>query len=87
MQQVGDVQHEDLLRAFFRLHLSNFGLLFPHVAEIISRASSQDPAGYSSLVSEANHVVIVSHIVKLPFTIAERISIDRLFVGKVLASR
>jgi hypothetical protein len=63
MTAAHDDQHEDLLRAFFRLHLSNFGLLFPHVADIIARAASEAPNRMSDLLLEANRIVIVRYTV------------------------
>jgi hypothetical protein len=71
MTAADDDQHEDLLRAFFRLHLSNFGLLFPHVADIIARAASEAPNRMSDLLLEANRIVIVRRTVMMFRTVLD----------------
>jgi nuclear pore complex protein Nup133 len=64
MNQVGEGNHDDLMRAFFRLRIADIGKLLPHVRDGTRRLLGDVPANIRDILSEANGVVLVHH----PFT-------------------
>ncbi|KAH9981165.1 Non-repetitive/WGA-negative nucleoporin C-terminal-domain-containing protein [Lactifluus volemus] len=58
MNQVGEGQHDDLMRAFFRLHVADIGKLLPHVRDGTRRLLGEVPATRPSVLSEANGIVL-----------------------------
>jgi nuclear pore complex protein Nup133 len=65
MNQVGEGQHDDLMRAFFRLHVADIGKLLPHVRDGTRRLLGEVPATRPSVLSEANGIVLVCHFTSI----------------------
>lgn len=59
MHQIDDTAHEDLVRAFFRLHVGDLGKLLRAVADVV-RSQANLTSATSNVLLEANRVVIVS---------------------------
>ncbi|KAI9466341.1 hypothetical protein BJY52DRAFT_1367647 [Lactarius psammicola] len=58
MNQVGEGQHADLMRAFFRLRVADIGKLLPHVRDGTRRLLGEAPANIPNILSEANGIVL-----------------------------
>lgn len=58
MQQIDDTAHEDLVRAFFRLHVADLGKLLRGVADVV-RSQGNSTIATTNILPEANRVVIV----------------------------
>ncbi|KAH9966798.1 Non-repetitive/WGA-negative nucleoporin C-terminal-domain-containing protein [Russula dissimulans] len=58
MNQVGEGNHDDLMRAFFRLRIADIGKLLPHVRDGTRRLLGDVPANIRDILSEANGVVL-----------------------------
>ena len=59
MNQVGEGQHADLMRAFFRLRVADIGKLLPHVRDGTRRLLGEAPTNIPNILSEANGIVLV----------------------------
>ena len=61
MEEIGDGPHEDVMRAFFRYHVTDIAKLLKKVLDVVhaSRAASST---FSAILSEANRVVLVSSL-------------------------
>jgi nuclear pore complex protein Nup133 len=66
MNQVGEGQHDDLMRAFFRLRVADIGKLLPHVRDGTRRLLGEAPTNMQNILSEANGIVLVCHLVAFP---------------------
>jgi len=62
MDEIGDGDHEDLMRVFFRAHVSDIGRLLKKVADIVKAASKSPTGNVNALLPEANRVVIVGFL-------------------------
>ncbi|KAF9013861.1 hypothetical protein BDQ17DRAFT_1320576 [Cyathus striatus] len=60
MSEVGDGQHEDVMRAFFRLHAADIGLLIRKVLELSKVASGESGISLSHFLPEANSIVVTA---------------------------
>ncbi|KAI0306443.1 Non-repetitive/WGA-negative nucleoporin C-terminal-domain-containing protein [Multifurca ochricompacta] len=58
MNQVGEGQHDDLMRAFFRLRAVDIGKLLPHVRDGTRRLLGEAPTNVPNILSEANSIVL-----------------------------
>jgi nuclear pore complex protein Nup133 len=59
MNQVGEGHHADLMRAFFRLRVTDIGRLPPHVRDGTRRMLGEAPTNIPNILSEANGIVLV----------------------------
>jgi nuclear pore complex protein Nup133 len=62
MEDIGDVHHEDVMRAFFRSRVSEVGKLIKQVAEVAMRAPAESGIRLEQLLPEANQIVLVRYI-------------------------
>jgi nuclear pore complex protein Nup133 len=62
MNQVGEGHHDDLMRAFFRLRIADIGKLLPHIRDDTRRQLGDLPANMTDVLSEANGIVLVGHL-------------------------
>ena len=62
MNQVDEGNHDDLMRAFFRLRVADIGKLLPHTRDGTRRLLGDVPANMTDVLSEANGVVLVRHL-------------------------
>jgi nuclear pore complex protein Nup133 len=58
MNQVGEGNHADLMRAFFRLRVADIGRLLPHVRDGTRRMLDETPTNVPNILSEANGIVL-----------------------------
>jgi len=58
MNQVGEGNHDDLMRAFFRLRIADIGKLLPHVRDATRRLLGDVPANLRDILSQANGIVL-----------------------------
>lgn len=63
MEEIGDASHEDVARAFFRSHVGDIGRLLKKVADTLSAVTKSAMGNVQTLLSEANHIVVV----RLPY--------------------
>ena len=61
MKEIGDVHHEDIMRAFFRSRVSEVGKLVKQVAEVAMRAPAESGIHLEQLLPEINQIVLVSY--------------------------
>ena len=64
MNQVGEGHHDDLMRAFFRLRIADIGKLLPHIRDGTRRQLGDVPANMTAVLSEANGIVLVRHLLR-----------------------
>jgi nuclear pore complex protein Nup133 len=62
MEEIGDVHHEDVMRAFFRSRVSEIGKLIKQVSEVAMRAPAESGIRLEQLLPEMNQIVLVSYI-------------------------
>lgn len=62
MEEIGDIHHEDVMRAFFRSRVSEVGKLIKQVAEVAMRAPAESGIQLEQLLPETNQIVLVSYI-------------------------
>lgn len=60
MAELGETNHEDVMRAFFRTKVSDIGRLIRKVMEVINLSTKQTGRPVAELLPEGNRVVIVS---------------------------
>ncbi|RXW20887.1 hypothetical protein EST38_g4970 [Candolleomyces aberdarensis] len=60
MAELGETNHEDVMRAFFRTKVSDIGRLVRKVMEVITLSSKQTERPIASLLPEGNRVVITA---------------------------
>ncbi|KAJ2920658.1 hypothetical protein H1R20_g16437, partial [Candolleomyces eurysporus] len=60
MAELGEANHEDVMRAFFRTKVSDIGRLIRKVMEVINLSSKQTERPIASLLPEGNRVVITA---------------------------
>jgi nuclear pore complex protein Nup133 len=70
MDEAKDFEHEDLIRAFFRLRVAELGQLLPYVTLLIRQAAEEAPESLLNYLGEANVIALVcitsmSHIYML----------------------
>ncbi|CAK5277413.1 unnamed protein product [Mycena citricolor] len=58
MERVNDINHDDVTRAFFRLRISNMGLLLAEVPDVITRLAQSQQRELAELLPEACHIVL-----------------------------
>ncbi|KAI0065375.1 hypothetical protein BV25DRAFT_1880143 [Artomyces pyxidatus] len=58
MEQVGEGHHEDFMRAFFRLRISELGKLLTHIRDATRKSLLQMPANTGTILKEANNVTL-----------------------------
>lgn len=59
MEQIGEAEHDDVMRAFFRLKIGDIGRLIKKVAQITTQASRATGRNMIEFLAEANRVVLV----------------------------
>jgi nuclear pore complex protein Nup133 len=59
MADVADGPHEDVMRAFFRLRVSDVGRLLKKILDIVTLLSQQAGRDLSQLLAEANSILVV----------------------------
>jgi nuclear pore complex protein Nup133 len=59
MEEVGEVQHEDVLRAFFRLRVDDIEMLIKKVADIAFQAPRITGRDIADFLPEANRIILV----------------------------
>jgi nuclear pore complex protein Nup133 len=64
MNHVGEGHHDDLMRAFFRLRVADIGKLLPHIRDGTRRQLGDVPANMTDVLSEANGIVLVRHVLR-----------------------
>ena len=62
MADVADGPHEDVMRAFFRLRVSDVGSLLKKILDIVTRSSKQAGRDVSQLLAEANSILVVRYL-------------------------
>jgi nuclear pore complex protein Nup133 len=62
MNERGEGNHEDVMRAFFRHHVGSIGELLPPILEIMERPSHGSGRSLSVALPEANSIVLVSFL-------------------------
>ncbi|TEB36359.1 hypothetical protein FA13DRAFT_1727949 [Coprinellus micaceus] len=60
MAELGELKHEDVMRAFFRTRVAELGRLIRKVAEVIKMSAEQTKRDVYQLLPEANQIVIVT---------------------------
>ncbi len=60
MSLIHDVEHEDIVRAFFRAKVSDIGKLLRKVVEIAKHMAEQSGHKLEALLPESNRIVLVS---------------------------
>ena len=60
MEEVGDANHEDVMRAFFRSRVADMGKLIKKVVDVVMRAPAESDIDLKRLLPETNRVVLVS---------------------------
>ncbi|TFY77168.1 hypothetical protein EWM64_g6840, partial [Hericium alpestre] len=58
MNAVGEGHHEDFMRAFFRLRVSDLGKLLSHVMEILRRHQNEAPGALQNVLAEVNGIFL-----------------------------
>lgn len=58
MEQIGEAEHDDVMRAFFRLKIGDIGRLIKKVAQITTQASRATGRNMIEFLAEANRVVL-----------------------------
>ena len=66
MAELGELKHEDVMRAFFRTRVAELGRLIRKVVEVIRMSAEQTKRDVYQLLPEANQIVIVSHSRTVP---------------------
>jgi nuclear pore complex protein Nup133 len=59
MEEIGEAEHEDVVRAFFRLKIGDIGRLIKKVAHVTTQASRTTGRNMIEFLPEANRVVLV----------------------------
>ncbi|KAF8625778.1 hypothetical protein AX15_005170 [Amanita polypyramis BW_CC] len=59
MEEVGDVDHEDVMRAFFRSRVTDMGKLIKKVVDVAMQAPVESSVDLKRLLPETNRVVLV----------------------------
>ena len=62
MEEIGEAEHDDVMRAFFRLKIGNIGRLIKKVAHVTILASRETGRNMIEFLPEANRVVLVRFI-------------------------
>ena len=68
MEEIGDGPHEDVMRAFFRYHVTDIAKLLKKILDVV-HASTAASNTLSPILSEANRVVLVSSLLLAPSVI------------------
>ncbi|KAJ7774554.1 hypothetical protein DFH07DRAFT_102982 [Mycena maculata] len=58
MERVGEGQHEDIVRAFFRLRIGEMGHLLPEVADVTAKLAQESGRDLVELLPEANRIIL-----------------------------
>ncbi|KAF8636731.1 hypothetical protein AX17_003534 [Amanita inopinata Kibby_2008] len=58
MEEVGDTEHDDVMRAFFRLRVAEVGKLIKKVVEVATRVPAESDVTLDKLLPETNHIVL-----------------------------
>jgi nuclear pore complex protein Nup133 len=59
MEEIGEAEHEDVMRVFFRLKIGDVGRLIKKVAQVTTHASRATGRNMIEFLPEANGVVLV----------------------------
>jgi nuclear pore complex protein Nup133 len=59
MEEIGEAEHEDVMRVFFRLKIGDIGRLIKKVAQVIAQASRATGRNMIEFLPEANRVILV----------------------------
>lgn len=62
MEEIGDGPHEDVMRTFFRLRVSEIGSVITTIADISTQAARVTGQDIIEFLPEANRVVLVCSI-------------------------
>ncbi|KIK57777.1 hypothetical protein GYMLUDRAFT_45965 [Collybiopsis luxurians FD-317 M1] len=58
MNEFGDTSHEDFMRAFFKSHVNNLGILIEKIPDITLNAAQQTGRNIGDLLPEANRILL-----------------------------
>lgn len=64
MDEIGEGQHDDVVRAFFRYKVGDIGNLLPHIGEITRKSAYELGRSLSASLPEANRIVLVRPLAK-----------------------
>ena len=78
MEEIGDGPHQDVMRAFFRYHVTDIAKLLKKVLDIVHASSMAANNTLPHILPEANRVVLVS---SLSLTLSLYLLCSRLFFG------
>jgi hypothetical protein len=67
MEEIGEVNHEDIMRAFFRLKVGDIGRLIKKVGEVTIQAPRTTGRNIIQFLPEANRVVLVHFFLSYTF--------------------
>lgn len=59
MNESGGGYHEDFMRAFFKLHVKDLGVLMERIPDVALNAAQQTGRNIGDLLPEANRVLLV----------------------------
>ena len=59
MEEIGDVHHDDVMRAFFRSRVADVGKLIKKVVRVARRAPPEQTMDLDKLLPETNRIVLV----------------------------
>jgi nuclear pore complex protein Nup133 len=59
MEEIEEAEHEDVMRAFFRLRIGDIGRLIKKVAHVTTQASRATGRNLIEFLPEANRIVLV----------------------------
>lgn len=60
MEDIGEANHEDIMRAFFRLRVGDIGKLLKKIGDVTARASRATGRNIVEFLPEANRAIAVS---------------------------
>lgn len=60
--------HEDFMRAFFKFHLNDLGLVMEQIPDVCLNAAQQTSRNIGDLLPEANRILLVRDILLRPGT-------------------
>src|ERR1700761_441412 len=66
MDSIGEDHHEDVVRAFFRRHVGDIGVLLSRVADVTAKLAQSSGRDLHELLPEANRVISVSWMIIYP---------------------
>jgi len=60
MEEVGERNHEDPVRAFFRTRVGDIGKVLKKVVEVVKVSEKNNASNLNVLLADASHVITVS---------------------------